>query len=80
MHCGVLFAFHHPLYHCKLVIERQKGISAYGQIEDDHLKPILVDKGENISNHCMVEILSSAVVTRIHWSTTENNKPDFSII
>ena len=34
--------------------------------ERDILKPILVDKGENISNHCMVDILSSAAVTRMH--------------
>ena len=68
------------LYHCKLAIARQEAMSAHGQMEGDTLKPIFVDKGENISNHCVVEILSSAAVTRILLSTTENYTPDFSTI
>ena len=68
------------LYHCKLAIARQEGMSAHGQMEGDTLKQILVDKGENISKHCMVDILSSAAVTRIHLSTTENYTPDLSNI
>ena len=35
----VFFTFH-PLYHCKLAIAWQEGMSAYGQMEVDATKPI----------------------------------------
>jgi len=44
---AVFFALY-PLYYCKLAIAWQEGMPAYRQMEDDALKPILVDKCEQI--------------------------------